>query len=174
MGISFWIWLAIIVVSFIVRSSKKKTQHQVPDTRDDSGSQRPEFNPKPVTFEELLREIQASKTPAQPVAVPKKAEYVDYDEDLEEEEKDLEQTTYNHRNDSSIYETYERAKQEAFAKPSLEETMKLKDTDMTFGQFKGYQHVEQKSHASEILKDFHDPEGFRKAFIMSEILKTKF
>jgi hypothetical protein len=89
-------------------------------------------------------------------------------------EKDLERTDYNYRDDNSIYETYEKAKQDAFAKPSLEETLKLKDTDMTFGQFKGYQHVEQKSQASEILKDFHDPVGFRKAFIMSEILKTKF
>jgi hypothetical protein len=173
MGISFWIWLAVVVISFLVRANKKKPQEQLPDTREDTGSQRPEFNPKPVTFEELLKEIQASKVPAPQPVLPRKTEYIDYDDDLEKEE-DLEQTDYTYRNEDSIYQTYEKAKQDAFVKPSLEETLKLKDTDMTFGQFKGYQQAEQKNHGAEILKDFHDPEGFKKAFIMSEIMKTKF
>jgi len=175
MDIQFWIWLIVIVVTLISKFAKKKEDQNIPqDHQPDDRGARPDFNPKPVTFEELLREIQATKAPAKLPPAPKKVEYVDYDDNLEEEEKDLERTDYNYRDDSSIYETYEKAKQAAFVKPSLEETLKLKDTDMTFGQFKGYQQVEQKNPASEILKDFHDPEGFRKAFIMSEILKTKF
>lgn len=174
MGISFWIWLIVIAISFLARLGKKKKQEQFPDMDSSNSPSRPDFNPKPVTFEELLKEIQASKTPEKLPPTSKKQEYIDYDDDLEDEEKDLEQTDYDYRKQDSIYETYEKAKRDAFEKPSLEETLNLKDTVVSFGQFKGYQQVEQKNPSSEILKEFHDPEGFKKAFIMSEILKTKF
>jgi hypothetical protein len=175
MDIQFWIWLAIIVITFIARAAKKKDQSIPKDYEgEDQRPTRPDLNPKPLTFEELLKEIQASKTPAPQPVVVRKPEYVDYDDDLKEEEKDLETSDYNYRNDDSIYETYEKAKREAFEKPSLEETVKLQDTVVKYEQFKGYQQVEQKNVASEIWSEFHDPEGFKKAFIMSEILKRRF
>jgi hypothetical protein len=52
--------------------------------------------------------------------------------------------------------------------------MKLKDTVMTYGHFKEYDESSKRSVASEVLENFKDPEGFKKAFIMSEILKRKF
>jgi hypothetical protein len=172
MDVQFWIWLIVIVVTLIARATKKK-----PGEAGNDGAPRPsqpEFNTKPMTFEELLREIQTSKTPAPPPVQSRKPVYQDYDDNLEEEEKDLEKTDYSYKSQDSIYETYEKAKRDAFVKPSLEDTVKLEDTIVRFGQFKGYQTVESRNQGAEILKEFHDPDGFKKAFIMSEILKRKF
>jgi hypothetical protein len=178
MDIQFWIWLIVIVVSLIARAMKKKPGEEIPVDRPAKtpNSSRPDFNPKPLTFEELLREIQTAKAPASPALPPpsRQSEYVDYDDDLEEEEQDLEKTDYTYRNEDATYAAYEKAKQEAFVRPSLEDTMKLSDTDMKFGHFKGYQQAELFVPSYNYAKDFQDPESFKKAFIMSEIMKPKF
>jgi hypothetical protein len=131
-----------------------------------------------MTFEELLREIQSSKTPETPKQIqparpiqPAKPYEVDYDDDLEEEAKDLETIPTN---DSRSYEVYENAKKQAFSRPSLEETMKLEDTIVRYDHFKGYDEAPKNTIANDIIRDFKDPEGFKRAFIMSEILKPKF
>ena len=176
MGLSFWIYIIVAIVFAIIRQMKKsaKEASERPTTNTDhdhSGN-------KPMTFEELLREIEASKNPSRPpVPAATKTEYkpvkpfVDYDDDIEEEEKDLETIP---RNDSHSFEMYEKAKREAFHRPSLEETMKLEDTVMKYSHFKEYDETSKQSVAKEVLQDFRDPEGFKKAFIMSEILKRKF
>jgi hypothetical protein len=185
MDLQFWIWLIAIVAMFLARAMRKAPQGpQAPERpaqtdHDESGN-------KPMTFEELLREIQQAKTPPKPAApapeiqtrpsyksVPEAKSYdVDYDEEIEEEEKDLE--TIPAYSDNRATEVYENAKRDAFQRKSLEETMKLEDTEVKFSHFKGYDDVPKKSAANDILKDFTDPEGFKKAFIMSEILKRKF
>jgi hypothetical protein len=174
MDLQFWIWLIVIVVTFIARATKKKAQEQQPS--EPTSTTRPEFNPKPVTFEELLREIQATKTPEPQASLPpaKTVAYEDYDDDLEEEEKDLERTDYDYQSDDKTFQAYEKAKQEAFVRPSLEDTMKLQDTEIKFGQFKGYQQVGEWVPTTNYAREFQDPESFKKAFIMSEILKRKF
>jgi hypothetical protein len=184
MDLQFWIWLIIVVAAFLARAMKKPPQGEAPEKRRDPDYE-PQTGNKPMTFEELLREIQQAKTPPPPVvrepetpkrsyqpAPPAKSYEVDYDENLEDEEQDLE-TIPTYREDRSA-EVYEKAKREAFQRKSLEETMKLEDTDVKFGHFKEYDEAPQKSVASEILKDFADHESFKKAFIMSEILKRKF
>ena len=80
----------------------------------------------------------------------------------------------DYKSDDKIYDVYEEAKKQAFIKPSLEETMKIEDTVMKFDQFKEYKQERVKSPAVAYLKEFNDPEGFKRAFIMSEILKRKF
>jgi len=69
---------------------------------------------------------------------------------------------------------YEKAKQEAFNRASLEETMKIEDTVVRFGQFKGYQQDKEVNVLAEYVKDLQDPAGFKKAFILSEVLNRKF
>lgn len=183
MDLQFWIYIIIGVVWFLSRALKKSPQSPQQPNQTDS---EPESENKPMTFEELLREIQQAKTPPKPAqrapeiqsrpplqtAPPIKSYEVDYDDDIPEEEQDLE--TIPQKRDNRSYELYEKAKSEAFHRPSLEETMKLEDTDVKFGHFKGYDDVPQKSIAADVLKEISDPEGFKKAFIMSEILKRKF
>ena len=167
-NLSFWIWLIIVVVSFFAQRRKKLTQNDAPEVP--SGT--PEA--KPISFEDLLREIQSSKIPQAPTAAPQpEATYTDYEAELPDEQQDLEQVDYKRR-DEGAFEVYEKAKLAAFNRPSLEETLKLEDTDVKFGQFKGYQRERSVASAHAFINDLRDPEGFRKAFIMSEVLNRKY
>lgn len=176
-NIQFWIWVIVIVVTFLVRlRNKKKGTGRESSEAPEQPLPRQEESSKPMTFEELLKEIQAAKDPEpKPVPLPAKPfEMVDYDDDIEEEVKSSEKTDYNTGQRQQAHDIYEKAKAEAFSRPSLEETLNLKDTIVRFGQFKGYQHEAPKSAAAEFAREVKNPLGFKKAFIMSEILKRRF
>jgi hypothetical protein len=168
MSLKLIIWIIIGIVYLISRSRKKQEEPAQPSSEHEEVSS----PTKPVSFEELLREIQSAKTTKQ--APRPVAQYTDYDEDIEEEEKGLEKTDYSFRDQDKTYEAYEKAKQEAFHRPSMEETLKLENTVVRFGQFKGYQQEEKPALAAEFAEDLKNPANFRKAFILSEILNRKF
>lgn len=178
MDIQFWIWLIVIVITLIARANKKKPPVYNPEQMEPPVS---ENETKPVTFEDLLKEIQAAKSPKPKPApithtpkqeVPKKYDFEDYDDNLEEESKSLENTSYN--TNDTIYETYENAKKAAFSRASLEETMKVEDTEVKYGQFKEFSKSQSQSLASEYAKDLRNPKSFKKALILSEILNKRF
>lgn len=181
MEFKYLIYIAI-VIGWIVTQWRKKASQPPPSSDSDTVDQ--PSKGKPMTFEELLREIQESKKPAEvtkpayspPPVLPSKPaqpEIVDYDDDIEEEEKDYETQPVNR--DERTYQVYEQAKQLAFNRPSLEETVKLEDTEVKFGHFKGYETLErQPLAAAQVIGDLHDPENLKRAFVMSEVLKTKF
>jgi hypothetical protein len=166
----FWIWLIIIAVTLISRAFKKKPEQSEHNQPEFGG---PQEN-KPISFEDLLREIQASKAPAKPVvqSQPKTVEYVDYDDDLEEESKPLEKSNY--RTEDEIYSTYEKAKSEAFSRASLEETMHIEDTVVKYEKFKGYKRERKAAPVADYVKELRNPTSFKKAFILSEILTKRF
>ncbi len=170
MSVKIIIWIIVGIIYLISRARKKP---ETPPSRPQSTSAETETFDKPVTFEELLKEIQSGKQPKHQV-VPAKTEYVSYDDDLQEERKPLEQTDYNYRDHDKIYEIYEKAKQEAFHRPSMEETLKLENTVVRFGQFKNYAMDDKPSLAAEYAQDLRDPANFKKAFILSEILNRRF
>lgn len=169
----------IIGVIYAIGWFIKKMGNKSVDMTDEQGQKRQEptiqsSKPKQLTFEELLREITEAKTVQQkPRSTPKPA-YVDYDDDIEEEGDSLEEIPNTYQKKDNIYEVYEEAKKAAFNRPSLEETMKLQDTDVRFGRFKIFEEQEERNLLEEYTKEFQDPAGFKKAFVMSEILKTKF
>jgi len=171
-NIQFWVWLIIIVVTLIARARKKRPPVEKGTSAMPSGEM--EQSPKPMSFEELLREIQASKAPASKGGSAKTVDVLDYDDDIPEEAKGLERTEYRYPQPQQTSDIYEKAKQEAFFRPSLEETLKLEDTVVRFGQFKGYQHEQRRSLATDLAEEIRNPAGFRKAFIMSEILNRRF
>jgi hypothetical protein len=186
MDFQFWLYLIIGVIYFLSRVLKKQVP-QAPNGSERSVPQRPaEANrpqtdkPRPLTFEELLKEITEAKQPVKPVFVPQSREIkqepvVDYDDDLGEEAQDLETIEPDYRTrDNRSYEVYEESKRQAFARPSLEETMNVRDTDMQFGKFKAFEQQKQRNLLEEYTMNFQDPEGLKKAIVMSEILKTKF
>jgi hypothetical protein len=177
--IQIWLYIIIGVIYFLSRL-KKKPEQQPKDIADFEPEKpvrnfeippaRPTAAPqKGLTFEELLREISQEKTKER-----SQPEYVDYDDAIEEEEKDLEDVNYDYRKQDKIYEVYDEAKKQAFHRPSLEETMKVGDTDVRFGKFKVFEEETKRDLMAEYLADFKDPEGFKKAVVMSEILKRKF
>ena len=176
--IIFWIILGLIYLF----TRKKKTAPPPARPRQNADDEYETTSvPKPTTFEDLLREIQQAKG-AREVATEtydrppstQKTEFVDYDDQLEDEKKDLEDTAHEYGKEDKIYEVYEDAKKLAFYRPSLEETLKLEDTIVRFKQFKGYETTHKQTIAEEYLKDLRDPQGIRKAFILSEILNRRF
>lgn len=174
--IIFWIVIALIYLY----TRRKKAQPPVPPSRPAEEYEAP-APPKATTFEELLRDIEQMKKP-EPRPAPsydrppakREPEYVDYDDELEDEKKGLEDAKYDYRNQDKIYDVYDEAKKLAFVRPSLEETVKLEDTIVRFKQFKGYETESKKNLVEVYLKELKDPAGFKKAFIMSEILKRRF
>lgn len=179
--IIFYIILGIVY--FIFNALKKKKPENEPGP--DHPQSRPQTNkPQPVSFEDLLREITEGKQPEkfpespvnqqkteyrQPLPKPQPA-YVDYDDDLEEEEKSLEKTSFD---DERSNKAYEEAKKLAFYRPSLEETMKLDQVNTTFGRFKEFEKKPDSGILYEYVKDLRDPKGFKKALILSEVLNRK-
>ena len=171
----FWLYVIIGLIYLVSRARKKKAEQspgptEVKDERPFSSSRSEGNKPKQLSFEDLLKEITESKQ-QQP---PREEPVVDYDENLEEEAKDLEDVEYDYRKQNKTYEIYEEAKKQAFHRPSLEETMKIQDTVVSFGKFKEFEKRAETDLAAEYLKEFHDTEGLKKAVVMSEILKRKF
>jgi hypothetical protein len=177
----FWLYVIIGVIYLLTRLKKKpEQQNDFPSGRPEKPVQKFEpptvkpstaALPKPLTFEELLKEITESKfqEPAKP-----QQEYVDYDDQLEEEAKDLEDVDYDYRKKDKIYDVYDKGKLEAFNKLSLEETMRIEDTDVKYERFKMFEKQQSRDLIQEYLADFKDPEGFKRAIVMSEILQRKF
>lgn len=175
-------YIVLGIVYFIFNALKKKKPEDEPSP--DRPQSRPKSDkPQPVTFEELLREITEGKTEKfpespvtqskpefrQPLPKPKPA-YIDYDDDLEEEEKSLEKTNFD---DERSNQAYEEAKRMAFNRPSLEETMKLEEVNTTYGRFKEFDKKQEATVLSEYIKDLRDPKGFKKALILNEVLNRK-
>jgi hypothetical protein len=178
MDIQFWVWLIVIVITLIARANKKKPQTSEPEHREFPNA--PNHETKPISFEDLLREIQASKAPqpkpvaAAPkqVAPQKQYDFEDYDDNLEDESRSLEKPEY--QAEDKIYETYESAKKAAFSRASLEETMKVEDTEVTYNQFKEYSKAEGPKLAAQYAKELKNPQSFKRALILSEILNKRF
>ncbi len=178
MDFQFWIWLIVIVVTLIARANKKKKSEQAQppqDIPDEPRKAHPSTQPKPITFEDLLREIQGEKALSKPVvSKPKEPEYdiVDYDDDIPDEIQDKGVVDYDSSKDEKAFETYEAAQAEASSRPTLKESPKL-GTIMRSEHFEGYG-LKKKKVSFSFLNELKDPQGFKKAFIMSEILNKKY
>lgn len=177
-NIQFWLYL-IVGAIYLISRMKKKSQPEEPQDmptyepekpvrRFEQPVAKPAPTAKALTFEELLREITEGKAESRPTEV------VDYDDNLKEEEEDLEEADYDYRKKDTIYQVYDDAKMQAFNRASLEDTMKLEDTDVTYGRFKGFELEEKEDLLAKYLSDLKDPEGFKKAVVMGEILNRRF
>ncbi|HEX6224163.1 MAG TPA: hypothetical protein VFZ52_07120 [Chryseolinea sp.] len=183
----FWLYVLIAAIYVLTRFFKKPAQQQptdVPDFEPEKPVKRfepPTVKPgvppsKTLTFEELLKEITEAKSQPKPAPTP---EYVDYDDEIadeipqKDEIQDLEDVDFDYKKDKVVAE-YEQAKRQAFLRPSLEETLNIKDTDTRFEKFKVFEIANQSNLVDRYLTDFYDPEGLKKAIVMSEILQRKF
>lgn len=164
------IWIILGIIYLISRARKKPTPSVPAPPSEDYADD------KPLTFEELLKEIQTSKAPKAPPepTIEQVNEYRADDYETVKERQPLEDTDYNYKDHDTIYETYEKAKQEAFYRPSMQETLKLENTIVRFGQFKGYEQQVRPSLAREFGRDLQDVKNFKKAFVLSEILSRRF
>ncbi|HYF68567.1 MAG TPA: hypothetical protein VD884_10540 [Ohtaekwangia sp.] len=181
MDFQYWLYIIIGIV-YLLSQFRKKQDDQPndvpgPERPEASGRQQPQRPPeRQLTFEELLREITEGKAPQQPE--PKRFQpeerYVSYEDQIAEEEESLEEVGYSTERDAQAFSAYEEAKRQVSLRSSLEETMKLQDTDMTYGRFKAFGPDAQRSLLKDYLVDLNDAEGLKKAVVMSEILQRKF
>lgn len=179
----FWIYVIIGVIYIISRLLKKPEQAgeesgeapHPPQRRPRQSTQSPGGSPKPLTFEELLREItegkQAEKVPEQRRQEP---EYETLETVAAEEAKSLEEVGFDEAENARIFKAYEDAKRQAFERRSLEETLKLEDTAVDFQRFDVFDDRKKKSLRDDYIQLLRNPRSVRQAVIMSEILKTKF
>jgi len=171
------IYIIIGIIYFLFNRLKKKNPEEQEVERPTD--QQPDSNrPRPVSFEELLREITEGKQPqSTPPAFESKYRqpepeptYVDYDDNIEIEEKSLEKVNFDQERTNEIYEN---AKKMAFNRPSLEESLKLSDVNTTFGKFKEFEVTADRNILLDYIKDLRDPKGLKKALILSEVLNRK-
>lgn len=176
-NIQFWLYVIVAVIYLISRSRKKAQEKNAPGDVPRNPEQPFEqpvstTRPKQLTFEELLREItEAKETKRIPEPEPPTPAYVDYDDEIEDEEKSLE--TIPAIDDDKSTKIYEDAKRMAFNRPSLEETLKLSDVNTDFKRFAEFERKPTATILTEYTQALRDPKGFKKAIILSEILNRK-
>lgn len=168
-------WIVGLILYFWIRSKKGSLPTGAPT---ESTDQSPLPAPgKTITFEDLLREIEAAKSPKRTEPQPQVETFDEFDEDFEEAEVNETATkpeaVSKELQKDDVYQTYEKAKSEAFARESLEETLKLENTNVTYSKFKEYQVIENETIAKSIASDFQDSDRLKRAFIMGEILNRK-
>jgi hypothetical protein len=166
-NLQVWIYIILGIVYLIGRSKKKAPQ---PSGRP-SQPQQEANGPKPLTFEELLREITEAKEPLPPVVKPVQ-EFEDYEDELVEE-VEPQRPDYDYRKQET-YQAFEQSKYEAFNRLSYEETMKVEDTKVEFGKFREFEEEKAPSAAAQIAADFADLDKVKRAFIMSEIFNRRY
>jgi len=173
-----WIYVIIGVIYLLSRLRKKQPASPEPEerqpSRDFGKTESYPEKPRPLTFDELLREITEGKEPVPQPTSRRQPEYVDYDDDVEEEAQDREETDTAYSKKPNYNEVYEKAKSDAFNRPSLEETMKVEDTIVKFSKFKVFEEEKGRNLLEEYTRDLQDPEGFKKALVLSEILNRRF
>jgi hypothetical protein len=176
-----WLYVAIGIVYLLSRLLKKRPEEsqsqQIPPPKPTPRTPQPapvSTPQKSLTFEELLQEIATQKQPKPVPSQPRPVAKYTPQQQEDDEAEDLEDVNYDYRQHDKVYETYEEAKRQAFNRPSLEETMRVEDTVVKFGKFKAFEQATERDLMAEYLKEFQDPQGFRKAFVMSEILQRKF
>ncbi len=182
MDFQFWIWLIVIVITLIARANKKKAPAPPPE-EDSVGPRRqsqPERPTKGVTFEDLLREIQGekalSRTPepkVEPSKPAKEYEITDYDDDIPDEIQDLEDVDYKYNRDEEVLKNYKEAQKQAKLIEKADKSAKVGKI-VRSEHFKEYDLNKRKKPTFDFIEELKDPKGFKKAFIMSEILNKKY
>jgi hypothetical protein len=190
MDAQFWIYIVIGVLYFLSRFFKKPEQgaeeapkSQQPERRRPVRTEQTATEePRPLTFEELLREItegkQAQKRQPMPEPEPEHEpvpRYEPYEQAMGEEARSFEDVRTDEVESARKWKPYEQVIQEAPERRSLEETLRLQDTVVSFGKFAAFdKKQDQKKILNDYIKIIRNPESLKQAVVMSEILRRKF
>lgn len=186
----FWIYVIIAVIYVIAKARKKASKPPVGSVREQrpEATERPGTETRPVSFEELLREITESKKVVQesrpvqqsrPATIPsaRKPEIVDYDDNIPDEiqqPREIERKKWPERKVNETSELYEKGKKQAFQRPSLETLESTQGAPSSFGRFKEFEQSPKNEILEEYLRELKNPEGFKKALILSELINRRY
>ncbi|HEU5148576.1 MAG TPA: hypothetical protein VFT90_17740 [Chryseosolibacter sp.] len=184
MDAEFWIYVAIGAIYFLSRFFKKPEEvtgetpePQQPETRRAPRTQVPTTEaPRQMTFEELLREITEAKQsrPRQPEPAPQpEPVYEQYEKELGDEARSLEDVSYNEAETAQRWKPYEQIPATT-ERRSLEETLLLEDRKIEFGKFDAFEQKNRNKLLNDYVRLMRNPESLKQAVVMSEILKRKF
>jgi hypothetical protein len=183
MDAQFWIYIIIGVIYFLSRLLKKgeqatqeSTENQRPVRREPRQTAQPASDaPRELTFEELLREITEGKQVQRPQPQREVApQYESYEKDLGDEARSLEEVDVDEASQAPRWKPYEEIPVRSAERRSLEETLRLEDTVMTFGKFDVFEKKTKKNYLDDYIRIMRNPESLKQAVVMSEILKRKF
>lgn len=163
------LYYILLAIGYALYSWLTRKRMPRPDMEAPPSGKSQETAPRQLTFEELLREI----TQAKQQETSAEKDVLDYEEEIENEAQSQEELAPA-KEVVQFYETYEEAKRLAFERPSLEETLKLEDTKVTFGRFSEFNLAQSRNLLKEYTADLYDPEGLKKAVILSEVLNRKY
>jgi hypothetical protein len=183
MDAQVWIYIIIGVIYFLSRLLKKPEQApgEVPEPQNRERriprppGQPATDQPRPLTFEELLREITEGKQVQQ--RQPERevvTEYKSYEKDLGEEARSLEDVDFNEADRAEKWKPYEEVPARSQERKSLEETMRLEDTVVDFRRFQAFEKKNQRKLLDDYSRLLRNPVTLKQAVVLSEILKTKF
>lgn len=186
MDFEFWIYVIIGIVYFLTRLFKKaepgNTEVPPPQRKERprpaSAAPEPSGEGRPLTFEELLREITEAKRQPKPQPRPEPEPqpvpvYEPYEQDPGPEAKSLEEVGVDEVSTATRWKGYEQIPAD-YERVSLEEKLRLEDTVVDFKRFDVFEKREDKKPLEEYIRIMRNPEALRQAFVMSEILQRKF
>ena len=183
MDAQVWIYIIIGVIYFLSRLLKKPEQApgEAPEMQPGEkriprpGGQPVTEQPRPLTFEELLREITEGKQTQQRQpereVVP---QYERYEKDPGDEARSLEEVDFNEADRAVKWKPYEEVPARLADRRSLEETMRLEDTIVDFRKFDVFENKNQNRLLDDYIRLMRNPVSLKQAVVLSEILKTKF
>ena len=164
-----WFYIIAAIIYFFTRRKKKKSQQP---TAAPTESKRPQQDKKPVSFEDLLKEITEGREEEAPQAevIEKKHESV-YEEEIEQERN----TGKRHFADAESRRIYEQSIAHAAEVDSAHDHAFEPDDDyVSKKMFKGLEVEEDSTLADEIREGLQGSGNARKAIIYSEILNKKY
>jgi len=185
MDAEFWIYIIIGIIYFVSRMLKKPEAPPPPrPRRNREAAEGPEPEaPRPISFEELLREIVEGKQVQEPrpreVPKPRRVPepvpmYEAYEQDPGEEARSLEEIAVDEEPVAPRWKSYEEIPAANPERRSLEETLRLEDTVVDFSRFDAFEKRDERRVSDEYMKFLRDPQTLKQAVVMSEILKRKF
>lgn len=174
MDVEFWIYIIIGIIFFLSKMLKRAEQPGQPDSPPERPQGRrprpvestsPESS-RPLTFEELLREITEGKTIAKPEPQPLPSEPL---EGVMEEAQSLEEIR-DEEEDARAFKAFEEARRQA----SLAESVEARDKTSDSGRFKAFETRKESRLLNTYIALARNPQTLKQAVVMSEILKRKF
>ncbi|MCP4459919.1 MAG: hypothetical protein GY816_18135 [Cytophagales bacterium] len=169
-----WFYIIAAVIYFLTRRKKKKNQPQPESSERPKESNRPQQQKKPVSFEDLLKEITEGRADTvEPEVIEEKNSEPVYEEALKEEPTKKERIRHFADDESRrIYE--ESVARAAEFEPGHDHKFEPDDDYVSKKMFKGLEVETEPTLADEIRESLQTTDSARKAIIYSEILNKKY
>ena len=189
------IYIVFAIIYFVVRMLKKKQQPPDATERDfeqETGQGGQPASERPVSFEDLLRELTGQKQPQQAPPPPEEPRAPgrnqrrdfqfpsdgDNYEDVHEEWEDKDVAVLKEGSTTRVFadEESKRIYEQSISQVKSQEDELEKQLAIAKSRFKEFEIQEEESSAvrDEIVEMLQSPEGAKKAIILSEILNRKY